>query len=303
MQSTAHAPHPLISAVLISWNRLDYLQKAIDSLLEQNYPNLEFIVIDNGSTDDSLPWLRSQSHIHLIENRKNIGASAARNQGIHAAKGEYVLFMDSDAELLTPRALESLVNQLESTPKAAGSAGLIYSDDECQTLWCCSPSMDWEGNHDPVASLQIQTQPPILSTCFSLFRRSALIEIGGFDEYLFYLYEDGDLCERLGKRGYIFLLDPEVKIVHHYAEPGRTRRGKIAFHYYHERLRTYYVLKNWGIRAFMRSWLSKLLYPLDFKKKFPYLPIMCYIDIYVVRSTLLILAFPYIKVRRKKRWV
>ncbi len=294
---------PRVSAVLISWNRLHYLKKSLYSLHEQQYPDLEILVVDNGSWDGSREWLWEQEGIAVIENEKNVGASAARNQGTAHASGKYVLYMDSDAELVTGGGLERLVRYLEEHPEAAGASGLIYADEARKNLWCCSPSMDWEGNHDPQASLEIKERPNILSTCFSLFRREAVCEVGGFDEYFFYLYEDGDLCERLGKKGYIFRIDSAVEIVHHYADPGRTERGEIAFHYYHERLRMYYVMKNWGLRAFLRSWGHKVKKVLDFKKKFPYLPIICYIDIYIVRAFMLFLGYPWVRSRREKNWI
>jgi len=303
MSEIDKASMPMISAVLISWNRLDYLQKAIHSLRAQNYPNLEIVVVDNGSSDGSAEWLREQKEIVLIQNPRNRGASAARNQGTRIAQGAYVLYMDSDAELITPGALARMVRELEVQSQTAGAAGLIYADAELQKLWCCSPCMNWEGYHDPAASLQIMEQAEILSTCFSLFRHSALQEAGGFDEFFFYLYEDGDLCERLRKRGYRLRIFTDIAVVHHYAEPGRTRRGRIAFHYYHERLRMYYILKNWGLRRFLQSWASKVSHTLDFKKNFPYLPIMCYIDIYAARASLMFLAYPFIRARRKKHWI
>lgn len=273
-----------LSAILVSWNRRAYLEKAIQSLLDQHYDGLEIIVVDNGSTDDSREWLRSRSDIILIENQANAGAAAARNQGLRVATGAYTLFMDSDAELRTPGGLAILVQYLEAHPQTAGAAGIYYSDEELRQLWCWSPCMDWTGNHDPAASLAPKDDPPVLSTCFSIFRTSALREIGGFDEYFFYLYEDADLCERLRKRGYGLYVNPEVKILHHYAEPGRTRRGEVAYHYYHERLRMNFVLKNWGLRRFWLTQWNILKSPLAFLRRFPYLGLVNFLNIYVVHG-------------------
>jgi GT2 family glycosyltransferase len=294
---------PLISAVLVSWNRRELLQQAIRSLLEQQYPALEIIVVDNGSTDGSLEWLRQNPAIHRIENRRNIGASVARNQGTRAARGEFVLYMDSDAELRTPGALARLVQYMQDNPDTAGASGIFFSDPALTQLWCWSPCMDWEGNHDALASLSRKPNPPVLSTCFVLFRHRALREVGGFDEFFFYLYEDADLCDRLRKRGYRLHVDPEISILHHYAEPGRTRRGKINYHYYHEKLRTYFVLKNWGVHRFLTSWWSKVKSPLAFRRQFPYLPFVCYIDIYWLRCVVLFLSYPIIRRRRYQRWI
>ncbi|MBD3265450.1 glycosyltransferase [bacterium] len=295
--------NPRISAVLVNWNRCELLKEAIDSLRNQNYPNMEYIVIDNGSTDDSINWLQSQTDIIVIENSKNQGASAARNQGIRQAEGEYLLFLDSDAEVLTQNSLQGLIAVMEEQSNIAGAAGGIYSDREARQIWCYSPCTDWEGIFDPVASTTFLENPPALSTCFSVFRRSCLEEIGGFDESFFYLFEDGDLCERLKKRGYGFYLDPEIKVYHKYAEPGRAKQDEIQFHYYHEQLRFYYVLKNWGLKRFLSLVRAKLAQLDAYKKQFPYLPLLNYIDIYFFRAFLLLIKFPYVRLLRKKNWL
>ena len=292
-----------ISAVLVNWNRDRLLQKAIDSLRVQEYPNLEIIVVDNGSTDGSLDWLRREPHLILIENSRNRGASAARNQGTRAATGDYILYMDSDAELRTEGGLTRLAAGLDEDPECAGIAGIYYSDKPLTRLWCWSPCMDWEGNHDLAGSLRPKDDPPVLSTCFALFRHAALREVGGFDEFFFYLYEDADLCERLRKKSYRLRVDPTIKILHHYAEPGRTKRGQIDYHYYHERLRMYFLLKNWGIRRFLASWWAKVRSPKQFFQQFPYMPLRYFIDIYFLRVFLYMLQYPYIRVRRKWRWL
>ncbi len=246
--------NPTISAVFVNWNRCELLQKAIQSLLDQRYPllenlpHLEIIVVDNGSTDGSLDWLRNQSAIQLIENQSNRGAAAARNQGTRIAQGEYVLYMDSDAELRSPDGLQRAILYMESNPEVGGIAGIYYTNEELTQLWCWSPCMDWEGYFEPIASMQPKENPPVLSTCFSLYRRTALWEVGGFDEYFFYLYEDGDLSDRLWKRGYRLYTDPEIKILHHYAEPGRTVRDRIQYQYDTVRVRLNFLIKNWGMK-------------------------------------------------------
>ncbi|MBI1387574.1 MAG: glycosyltransferase [bacterium] len=294
---------PLVSAVLVSWNRLDYLKKAIDSLRRAEGVRLEIIVADNGSSDGSLEWLRKQPDVALIENKRNAGACRARNQGTRAARGEFVLYMDSDAELVTPGGPARLIETLRGDDALAGAGGVIYGDDALTQVWCVSPTTDWEGNYDPAASVAMTDDPHILSTCFCLFKTAAVRETGGFDEFYFYLFEDGDLCQRMRKRGYRFVIDPEVKIVHHYATPGRTARGQVDYHYYHERIRMYYLLKNWGLAMFLASWRLKIADTLRYRPRFPYLPLWRYIDIYYLRAALMFFAFPLIRLRRSKKWI
>ncbi len=290
-QTSSISKTPITSAVLVSWNRCDLLQKAIQSLLDQNYPSLEIIVVDNGSTDGSLDWLRGQDWIKLIENTQNVGASAARNQGTRIASGQYIIYMDSDAELRSSGALSKLIEYMEANPLTAGAAGIYYTDQALTKLWCWSPCMDWEGYFNPTASMQPTESPQVLSTCFSIYRHEALSEIGGFDEYYFYLYEDGDLSQRILKKGYKLLVDPEVKILHHYADPGRTKQDQLQFHYYTERLRMYFLIKNWGVKRFLISWWHKIRYYNRIRTQFPYLSLLNYLDIYVLRSLLCLLRY------------
>ncbi|MDP8243687.1 MAG: glycosyltransferase family 2 protein [Candidatus Hinthialibacter antarcticus] len=294
---------PVVSAVLISWNRADDLKRAIESLRRQAYLNLEIIIIDNGSTDESLLWLRQQPDIQLIENSTNVGACRARNQGIQRANAEYVLFMDSDAVLVTPGAIERQVQTLQADAKLAGAGGIIYGDEAMEDIWCVSPTTDWEGNYDPAASVQMTNDPHILSTCFSLFRLDAVREAGGFDEFYFYLFEDGDLCLQLRKRGWRLMIDSEVKIIHHYSKQGRTERGQIAYHYYHERIRMYYVLKNYGLGRFLASWRHKIGETFSFKSRFAYMPFWRYVDLYYLRMAAMLLRYPYIVAQRRRTWV
>lgn len=294
---------PRLSAVFVSWNRSDLLRNAIRSLQAQNYPALEIIVVDNGSSDGSLEWLREREDVRLIETGRNIGASAARNAGTKSAVGEYVIYMDSDAELATPGALERLTGQMQRDRSLGGISGVFYTDEALTQLWCWSPRMDWEGNHDLPASLQPTPEPAALSTCFCLLRMEPVREAGGFDEFFFYLYEDGDLCERIRKRGWRLAVDPEVRILHRVSQKGRKTFEKIEYHYYHEKLRMYYVLKNWGLRRFLHSWRWKWRNPWLYLKEYDYLPWYCYLDIYGLRAAIFLAVFPWIRWRRRKRWI
>ena len=90
---------PLISVIVPVYNVFQYLEECLESLRKQNYPKLEFILIDDGSNDGSGvfcdEFAKKDPRFHVIH-QKNRGLSAARNRGIEAAKGEYITFVDSD---------------------------------------------------------------------------------------------------------------------------------------------------------------------------------------------------------------
>ena len=110
----------LVSVVIPNYNNGQYLAEAISSAISQTYKNLEIIVIDDGSTDDSNEILESfGSKIRLIK-QENRGAASARNQGIRSAKGDYIAFLDSD-DIWKPNKIELQVAKIQS-----GIYGFVY---------------------------------------------------------------------------------------------------------------------------------------------------------------------------------
>jgi glycosyltransferase involved in cell wall biosynthesis len=99
----------LISVVIPTYNRSEYIQRAVQSVLLQTYSDLEVIIIDDGSDDDTVPvvneLVRTDPRVRLIEHSLRKGAQAARNTGIRAAQGEWIAFLDSDDQWL-PHSLE-----------------------------------------------------------------------------------------------------------------------------------------------------------------------------------------------------
>ncbi len=101
-----------ISVVMPNYNYAQHLAAALDSILAQSFPAHEIIVVDDGSTDNSIEIIRSYGKkVHLIE-QENLHVSAARNAGIKAAAGNWISLLDSD-DLWHPRKLELQVNALE----------------------------------------------------------------------------------------------------------------------------------------------------------------------------------------------
>ncbi|MDG9672234.1 glycosyltransferase family 2 protein [Hahella sp. CR1] len=114
-------PLPLISVVIPSFNCLKYLPHAVNSVLEQDYPNLELIIVDDGSTDGSREWLRNftlgyDGAVTALYD-KGLGAGGARNLGVSYAKGELVAFLDAD-DLWEPGKLERQVAYHQQNPDA-----------------------------------------------------------------------------------------------------------------------------------------------------------------------------------------
>ena len=106
---------PLVSVIMPVFNSEKYLKKAITSILNQSYENLELIIIDDGSIDNSISIIESinSEKIVFLKNEKNIGVSATRNKGIELSKGKYITLMDSD-DISPSYRIKKQVNFLEN---------------------------------------------------------------------------------------------------------------------------------------------------------------------------------------------
>jgi glycosyltransferase involved in cell wall biosynthesis len=187
-----------VSVIIPTYNQAHFVASAVESALAQTYPDVEIIVVDDGSTDDPQAALAPyREKIHYIY-QKNRGLSGARNTGFLASHGDYVLFLDSD-DLIHPDKLALHVALLEAEP----NFGLVYSawqqinEDGTQVLGEVRPSR------------QGQLLKELLRRSFFFFasaavlRRACLERVGLFDESLRW-GEDADMWLRLARAGYAF---------------------------------------------------------------------------------------------------
>lgn len=91
---------PLISVIVPVYNVAPYVEACLSSIVSQSYDNLEILVVDDASTDGSYDicqkYYKSDSRVRLMHHNKNLGLSAARNTALEVAKGDYIVFVDSD---------------------------------------------------------------------------------------------------------------------------------------------------------------------------------------------------------------
>lgn len=107
---------PLVSVVIPVFNNEDTINETLDSVVNQDYINLEIIVVNDGSTDNTEELLNSYKQIRII-NQENSGSAVARSKGIHAASGKYIAFIDAD-DLWVPWKISTQVECLENNPDA-----------------------------------------------------------------------------------------------------------------------------------------------------------------------------------------
>jgi len=196
---------PIVSVIIPTFNRGWIIKEAIDSVLNQAFESFELIVVDDGSTDNTLDILTEYKDRIILIKQRNRGVSAARNRGMDAASGRFIAFLDSD-DLWLPQKLNRQIEFFDSNPDA-----LI-----CQTqeTWIRDGVRVNPGKrHRKVSGMIFE---PSLHLCLVspsavMVKRSLLDEVGFFDENL-PACEDYDMWLRIGYKHPIFLIDTPLII-------------------------------------------------------------------------------------------
>ena len=119
--------NPRISIIMVNYNGLQYLQKSIQPILDLDYPNYEFIIVDNGSTDGSIEYIKTYKNVHLEISPKRQSKNFACNFAANLSNGEYLLFLDCDCVITNFHILEELIDQ-HLNNQNIGLIGLSYFD-------------------------------------------------------------------------------------------------------------------------------------------------------------------------------
>ncbi len=139
----------VVSIVMPVYNRLDLLMATVQSILEQTYSNFELIIIDDGSIEEVLAYLKQieeiNKEINLILNKKSKGANSCRNIGMDAAKGDFIIFLDSD-DILAPFCLEKRIKDFNRHKELDFLAYpcLLFNKDPLDNLKIWNPIIEGE---------------------------------------------------------------------------------------------------------------------------------------------------------------
>ena len=193
---------PIVSIIIPCFNAEKDIKTAIESALAQTYPQCEVIVVDDGSTDDSVAIIRSFGARVRLEIQSHQGASAARNRGLALSSGEHIQFLDADDVLHT----EKVSRQMALMPQAGNAIvycdyNIVLTDGSDAIIARLSPLKE----DDPVClalTRPIQTSSP-------LHRREWLNRVGGFNEER-PCSQEFELHLRLACQGAQFYHLPEV---------------------------------------------------------------------------------------------
>lgn len=222
----------LISVIALTHNQLAYTRRCLAGILRHTeYAPWEMIVVDNGSTDGTVTWLRAFAEqagqagvrVSVVANRGNAGCSTARNQGIARARGAWIVCIDNDVTVCSRNWLGRLRQCLQDDTRAAMAGPKLIYPYAPYNIQCAGAGISRNGRvqfsgrgaprTDPRFSGRRRVQC-LISACL-MMRRSVLEETGGFDEAFNPVeFEDFDLCYRARNRGYRLYFEPDVEMYH-----------------------------------------------------------------------------------------
>ena len=227
MASSAQHPSvamekPQVSVIMAVYNGARYLRQAVDSILTQTFVNFEFVIVDDGSSDETFEILASYDdpRVVLLQNTHNIGLTKSLNRGIIASGGEFIARQDADDASLAAR-LSQQVAYLKSHPEV----GLVG----CGSRWIDGQDeyiRDWSPQTE-LAQIQqlLLASVPLLHGTF-LFRRHVLGDVGGGYDEVMPLAQDCDLLFKISERWELANL-PEILYIHRIHEGTVTSKRKV----------------------------------------------------------------------------
>ncbi|MEW6442459.1 MAG: glycosyltransferase [bacterium] len=205
--SVSLSHYPKVSVVVCAFNAERTMDACLVSLQGLNYPNYEVVVVNDGSTDGTLEIARRYRDVRIID-QENQGLSVARNAGITAARGEIVAFTDSDCTA-DPDWLTYIVAKMLSSHLSAVGGPNLCPREETLVPACVAVSPG-----GPTYVLLNDEVAEHIAGCNMAFRRSALLEINGFDALFRAAADDVDLCWRLQNAGYTIGFCPAAVVWH-----------------------------------------------------------------------------------------
>ena len=210
----------LISVIIPTYNRVGLLGRSIQSVLSQTYTNLELLIIDDCSDDNTGEFVKglSDERIRYYRNEYNMGLARTKNKGASLAKGELLAFQDDDDEWLP----DKLMHLIEVWKKESNEeTGMIYHEMQEQGASTFIPSRDIPMEWKSKEIFQHMLLYPMIGATASLIRKSCLDELGGFNDKLGSI-EDYEFYLRMAKKYKILFVGEPLMII--YDTPGSVNK-------------------------------------------------------------------------------
>ncbi|MBW3609017.1 MAG: glycosyltransferase family 2 protein [Actinobacteria bacterium] len=248
---------PVACVAILNYNGRALLDEALRSIAAQRFDSYDVVVLDNGSSDDSVRWVREHwPQVRVVALERNIGVTAALNAIVEAAGDtQFVALCNNDVEL-DPGWLGHLVETLRTHPHAAAAAGKLLRHSDRTTVDRVGDELHWSsacygrGAGEPDDGRFDHPQEVFsVGGAAALYRMEALRRVGPFDERFFAYLEDVDWGFRARLAGYGARYEPRAVGLHH----GGATLGEInPFSLYHlRRNQVWLVVKNYPARSLL----------------------------------------------------
>lgn len=246
---------PKVSIVILNWNGKRDTIECLKSLKQITYPKYDILVVDNGSTDESVKCFREKyPEIEVLENEKNIGFAGGINVGIRRSiekEVDYVLLLNNDI-IVDSGFLDELIEVGESDPKVGILGPKIYYYDRPDLLHM---KKRYEGVETPIEAF--------ISGCCFLVKKEVLDKVGLLDEIFFIFFEETDFFVRVSRNNYKILYVPTKNKVFHKFSPSISKLKDISL-YHLARSGIIFFRKNKSLK-FKDYFLSTFFYSVVFQ--------------------------------------
>ncbi|WXG47406.1 MAG: glycosyltransferase family 2 protein [Candidatus Atabeyarchaeum deiterrae] len=214
---------PTVSIIIVNFNGLKHLNKCLSSVLKTEYSNFEIVLVDNGSSDGSVDYVKKNfavERLKLIELPQNRGFAEGNNSGVKKARGKYIVLLNNDTEVdsewLTP-----LVNTMESDAGIGAAQPKILLMNRRNRFDSAGNFINLIGSSYALGLLQVDKGQFDSTNEIFYAKGAAMIttktlweELGGLDPILFLSFEDTDFCWRIWRHGYRVVFVPASRIYH-----------------------------------------------------------------------------------------
>ena len=208
-----------VTCIVLNWNGWRDTIACLESLQRIDYPNLSILVVDNGSTDNSVEMIRKSFQvIEILETHANLGFAAGNNVGIRLAlsrQADFVWLLNNDT-VVEPGTLKALVVCAESDSNigAVGSVLRYWHAPENIQAWGGGIINLWTGQSNHVEGPEGLESLTYLTAASVLLRSSVLRKVGILDEGYFMYWEDADMSYRIRAAGYRLTVAPDASLLH-----------------------------------------------------------------------------------------
>lgn len=212
---------PVVSIILVAYNKAAYTFQCLETIKAHADVPYEVVIVDNGSSDETVHLLKRTHQAAIIRNEQNEGFVKGCNQGAAAAHGKWLLFLNNDTQI-TPALLSTLLRTAETT-KHCGAVGakVIFPDGQLQEagsiIWRDGSCAGYgRGDHPFKPEYSYVREVDYCSGVCLFLKKDVFMEAGMFDErYHPGYYEETDLCMKLRELGYRIMYQPAAVVIHY----------------------------------------------------------------------------------------